>query len=249
MLLGLAQKKGIKKILWGLAQGKTTKNYLTAIMPQMKKRQGKVRLAETPESNSFSPKGLLQERVERFLDVAVGFRGCAVEDAGSLPERSNRKRVGTAVISTERLGGGASVMAQCRLGLSELAVERIWSSGDSTAKARMAMLSPCLRFSSPSHSRVERQGGHQVAQNSTRTTRPDSSSGLRGLAGEVGQLTWGSAAISWRQQWWWRARELRCLSCRQGLRSIMRIRSALNFFLAGGAAPGRVTPVPSTSPK
>src|SRR6266478_9637457 len=114
-----------------------------------------------------------------------------------LPERPNRKRVGTAVISPKDWAVGASVIAQWRLGLSELAVERIWSSGDSTAKARMAMLSPCLRFSSPSHSRVERQGGHQVAQNSTRTTRPDSSSGLRVLPERSVSLTWGSAAISW----------------------------------------------------
>ena len=66
--------------------------------------------------------------------------------------------MGTEVISPKACAVGASAMAQCRSGLSDATVERTWSSGDSTASARMAMLSPCWRLSSPSHSRVDAAG-------------------------------------------------------------------------------------------
>jgi len=104
--------------------------------------------------------------------VEVG--GSAVEDTGGFAGAVEEQEGGDGRDVTEGLGRGGVGNAQWRSGLSELTMERIWSSGDSTAKARMAMSSPCLRFSSPNHSRVERQGGHQVAQNSTRTTRPES---------------------------------------------------------------------------
>ena len=64
--------------------------------------------------------------------------GSAVEDAGRFAGAVEEEEGGDGGDVAEGLGGGASVMAQWRSGLSELTVERIWSSGDSTARARMA---------------------------------------------------------------------------------------------------------------
>src|SRR3954452_4738330 len=94
----------------------------------------------------------------------------------ALPSRSKRNIVGTAVISPNARAVGPSLIAQRKSGLSELTVERILSSGDSTARATTAILSPYFFFTSPSHSSVERHGGHHVAQNSTSTARPASCS-------------------------------------------------------------------------
>src|SRR6267143_4299194 len=79
------------------------------------------------------------------------------------PVRSKRKSVGTARMSPKDRAAGASAMAMRRSG-SAAAVARTWSSGDSTASARTAMRSPCWRCNVESHSSVERQGGHHVAQ-------------------------------------------------------------------------------------
>src|SRR5438270_4870077 len=112
-----------------------------------------------------------------------------------LPDLSNRNIVGTAVISPKACAVAASVIAQCRSGLSAFTVSRTLSSGDSTAKARMATLSPYFFFRSPSHSSVERHGGHHVAQNSTITTRPAASSAVRGLPARSVSVNLGIEAM------------------------------------------------------
>src|SRR5262249_45094960 len=89
--------------------------------------------------------------------------------------------VGTAVMSPNACAVAASVIAQPRSVFNEATVSRTLSSGDSTASARIATLSPYLFFSAPNQSKVERQGGPHVAQNSTITTRPAACSAVSGL--------------------------------------------------------------------
>src|ERR1035438_8824986 len=103
--------------------------------------------------------------------------------------------VGTATTSPNARAVFASEIAQRISGLSEPAVARTWSSGDSTARARIARLSPYLRFNSPSQARVERHGGHQVAQNSTITTRPTTCSWLSGFPDKSVSVNLGRAVI------------------------------------------------------
>src|SRR5215467_5479667 len=115
-----------------------------------------------------------------------------------LPDLSNRNMVGTAVISPKAWAVAASVIAQYKSGFSAFTVSRTLSSGDSTASARMATLSPYFFFRSPSHSSVDRQGGHHVAQNSTITTRPAACSAVRGLPERSVSVNFGRDATAAR---------------------------------------------------
>src|SRR5690242_6038877 len=98
--------------------------------------------------------------------------GAPYRTRADFPERLNKNMVGTDVMSPKAAAVDALAIAHRRSGLRDFAVARIPSSGDSTASATTATLSPYFCFSSPSHCNVDRQGGHHVAQNSTKTTRP-----------------------------------------------------------------------------
>src|SRR5689334_12140256 len=106
-----------------------------------------------------------------FTSESNVFSACSCRSGGApysvfaiFPDRSKRNMVGTEVMSPNACAVAGSVIAQCRSELREPAVERISASGDSTARATIARVSPYFCLRSPSHVKVERQGGHQVAQ-------------------------------------------------------------------------------------
>src|SRR6267142_4211910 len=93
------------------------------------------------------------------------------------------------------------------------------------------MLSPYFFFTSPSHSSVERQGGHQVAQNSTSTTRPAACSEVSGLPERSVSVNFGREEIDARPAPTSACSRLTISFLPARIRSIMRVRSFLNFVL------------------
>jgi len=99
-----------------------------------------------------SPSEVYFNNESRESRLARGVRGRAHREYGS-PARA---------VEEEEGGDGSDVaegiarsqrrlMAQRKSGLREPTVVRIWSSERFDGQARTAMLSPCLRFNSPSH--------------------------------------------------------------------------------------------------
>src|SRR5689334_2206998 len=104
--------------------------------------------------------------------------------------------VGTAPMSPKERAVAPSAIAQRIFGLSEAAMDFTLSSGDSTANATTSTLSPYFFLSVPNHCSVDWHGGHQVAQNSTKTTRPFICSAVSGLPARSVSENFGSALIS-----------------------------------------------------